>query len=236
MAKPKRIISFDQVRERRGILIHGDSGAGKSALLASAPRVLVLACDNTLDTAKLLGIQGEAWPVDKWDDCRQCYLYLHQGGHNEYEWFNIDNISVAQRLHMDETLAIEKERNDKRDADIPLRNDYLKNQRAFLRFIQACNALPLKVMFSSWSMWAGDEGQSQRIPALHGGKGEFSNAISAEMRAVGYMAVNDETGKRGIAWRPTARWFARDGFRAFGEGVVDPTIPKLETLIAKKGS
>jgi hypothetical protein len=235
--KPKQIISIQEVRERRAILVHGDSGAGKSLLLTSAPRGLVLAVDNTLDTAKLAGRECEVWPVNAWEDCRECYLYLLRGGHNDYEWFGVDNVTVGQRLNMDELLKIEYDRsNGKRDPDIPTRNDYLKNQKNFLRFIQAVNALPMKVMFSAWSMWSGEEaGLGQRIPALHGGKGEFSNAICAEMRAVGYMAANEETGKRGIAWKPTARWYARDGFNAFGEGVAEPTIPKLEAMIAKKG-
>jgi len=235
MAKPKQIISLEDVKPRRGILVHGNSGAGKSAFLSSGERSLVLSLDNTLDTALLMGRSCDVWPVKAWQDARECYLYLVKGGHNDYDILGVDNISVGQRLHMDEVLEEEKKKNDKRDADIPMRNDYLKNQRAFLRFVQSVNALDMRVYWSSWSMVSGREGDAQLIPALHGGKGDMSNSVSAEMRAVGYMTVNNETGGRGILWKPTAGWFARDGFHAFGEAVTDPTIPKLEQLITKKG-
>jgi phage nucleotide-binding protein len=215
--------------------VFGDNGCGKTVLLGTAPKALFLACDNSTDTAKGFGSKAEVWPVRRqqgWEDIRECTMWCYKEGHKEYDWLLVDNVTVAQQLYMGYLLRKAHEANKSRDPDIPIRNDYLKSQMAFLRWIQFVNALPMNVMFSAWQMWLGEEGESKRVPALHGQKNSYWNSVCGEMRFVHYLGVNKE-GEHGLVTRQQPSIFAKPGYDQFPKTIVNPTVPKLMDYISK---
>lgn len=95
------------LRRGKGIsmLVYGVPGAGKTRLLGSAERTLVIRppVDHT-DSIETPGNVKEL-VVSDWSGMLEAFQYLQQGGHEEFDWVWFDSISLFQDLGLDDIMA-----------------------------------------------------------------------------------------------------------------------------------
>lgn len=90
------------------ILVYGRNKKGKTHFGNTAPNVLVLDPDDQPKALRPL------WPINKWEDVNEAYLFLRSGKH-DYKWISIDGItkiySLALRwvMHQAEERSLDKQ-------------------------------------------------------------------------------------------------------------------------------
>jgi hypothetical protein len=68
------------------LLVYGRNKKGKTHFGNTAPDVLTIDPDDNPIAVKPL------WPMDKWEDINDAYLYLRSGDH-PYKWINMDGVT-----------------------------------------------------------------------------------------------------------------------------------------------
>lgn len=80
-----RVPETDQARMPR-LLVYGRNKKGKTHLANTAPDVLVLDPDDQPQALR------PTWPISRWEDINEAYLYLKSGDH-PYKWVSIDGVT-----------------------------------------------------------------------------------------------------------------------------------------------
>ncbi len=73
---PTPIMASEKTTFRLGV--YGDGGVGKTTLLLSFPQVLVIDTDGGLEGDAVVGINGDEWSPDKWQDLNALYTYVKE--------------------------------------------------------------------------------------------------------------------------------------------------------------
>lgn len=113
-------------REPR-ILVYGRNKKGKTRLCATAPDVLIL--DPEDGTKYETKINPETWPIDKWEDINDAYLFLKGGGVSpktgkKYQWVAIDAGTRIAKIALRWVMAQAEERDLDRKPNQVGKQDY----------------------------------------------------------------------------------------------------------------
>lgn len=197
----------------RCILIHGDTGAGKTVLaIEKATRpMLVLDCDTGLDS--VIGTSGsdkiDIWgPAEgeselTWEDMDEFRNYLLAGDwHQPYKVIVVDNVTAGQKpvivSCIEEAMdRLDEDKRASRDPDIPSQQDWGKIYRRMDRWIRDVKSVKRRgvhVIFTAGTReWMDEaEGYTKLMPNL---EGQERNQIATHMDAVGWLEA-DEDGRR----------------------------------------
>jgi len=211
--KHTKSLSEHQVSAGRVVLIHGDTGAGKTVLaIHKAPRpILVLDCDTGLDSVygTVDSDNIDVWgPADdgtelSWEDMDEFRNYLIAGEWDkDYKVVVVDNVTAGQKPVI--TSCIEEsmnrmdlEKRKQRDSDVPSQQDWGKIYRRLDRWVRDVKSIKRKgvhVIFTSGTReWLDEEaGYTKMMPDL---EGRERNQIATHMDAVGWLE-SDEDGRR----------------------------------------
>lgn len=214
-AKASRLTTLadHQVTAGRCVLIHGDTGSGKTVLsIHKAPRpLLVLDCDTGLDS--IYGTTGsdeiDIWgPAEgetelTWEDMDEFRNYLLAGDWDrDYEVILVDNVTAGQKpvisSCVDESITrLDEDKRKQRDPDVPTQQDWGKIYRRMDRWIRDVKSVKRRgvhVVFTAGTREWMDEaaGYTKMMPNL---EGQERNQISTHMDAVGWLE-SDEDGRR----------------------------------------
>jgi hypothetical protein len=93
--------------------LYGDGGVGKTTLALSFPQCLVVDTDGGLEGDAVVGIAGDEWSPDKWQDLNALYTYIKEkvvkarGKSGGYKTIVIDSIDTLCNFlrHEAENLA-----------------------------------------------------------------------------------------------------------------------------------
>jgi len=208
-----------EVGKGRAVLVHGETGVGKTVLaIHKAPRpILVLDADNGLDsvigTARSDDI--DIWsPADEdWNypEIRAFGDYVKLGNWRKpYKTIVPDNMTVVQKPIIASVIADRIARIDdeaKRaliDPDVPSQQDWGSIYRKLDRWVQDVRNATRRgvhVIFTagSHSWFDASEGYEKIMPDV---EGRERKQISTHMDAVGYMDI-DEDGNRVLDLAPS---------------------------------
>jgi AAA domain-containing protein len=217
---PPEIVELEAISPHPNLLVFAKSGAGKTVWACSDDSVLVLNCEpeGTL-SAKQLGSKAKEWTCRTYKDFVAAVEWLKGLVDRDepipFKVISIDSITALQKLLMRDILDGVISVKPHRDADIPDRPEYLKNQLVIQRIVKEVNDLPVMVVWTSLVRKETDpEGNDFLFPAVQGKGYEIAQSILAMMTSFGYLYVkvrrNKDSGKPIID--PTTKAPIRDRY------------------------
>jgi AAA domain len=237
------IIPVSDYDESINMLVYGHSGVGKTVFAGSGSDTLLIGVESGLISAKRQGSTAKAWPVKSWDDVERAYEYLRDTPNHGFRWVGIDSITDMQekllRWILDKAVA---ESRQTRDMDIPAIQDHQKWQNMLKRFVNYFNDLPVNVLWTALEMKReSEEGEDIVLPLLLGKDYEISQIICGKMHVIGHMSDRvikkgeTEDIQRRIQFSHVPPYFAKDRYNCLPRYMLNPTLPKVESLIVNSG-
>jgi hypothetical protein len=229
------------------LLIHGDPGQGKTFLCGTAaddPRTHpVLFVDTEGGTLTIREKDVQVVRVTSYRDIVRLVTYLRKGNH-KYKSIVIDSLTEMQKLIMADILR-ENQISGSRshDPDMPEQRDWGKNAERVRKVVRAFRDLPkVHVIFTCLSQEVKDE-QTGHVTIKPSLPGKLRDEVPGFIDVVGWLhtaKVTEQAGDkktqrlvRQIMFQPEGRIIAKDRSAALGTIMVDPTIPKILSLILK---
>jgi phage nucleotide-binding protein len=236
MAKPPAIQKLGATQKYINMMIVAAPGFGKTVFAGSAGRALFLTTDpeGTI-SAKAQGSSADEWEIKHWDDLNAAYIWLKQGGCDEYDWILIDNATQAQSLGLQATMEIARKAKPGLDEFIPTQQDYQRSQIMFDRMVKQFNDLPVNVLWTAHQTTEEDaEGVSYFSAAIHGQKGALAQTILGYMNIVGFGQVVEKDNKevRRVWFTHYGSYRGKDRYNCLGKYKDNLTIPQLESLVS----
>jgi hypothetical protein len=240
VARPKAIVPVSMERNFARFCLYGQPSSGKSVLVGTSPKCLILANDSEEPlSAARFGSTADMWVIETYDDLDKAYEYVRHEGVNDYDWVWIDNATLFQEQGMDDIMAdlFVQKPNSTQSRWVPDRPQYLLNQNKLGRMIRQFKALPIHFGITAHEMvveWA--DGSDNLMPMLHGQAGQYSQKICGYMNIIGYQTGRTLKGGKfetKVRFQRTSRIYAKDRYSALGVVRVNPTMPELMEDIVK---
>lgn len=250
-------LSDRQATTGRAILIHGETGVGKTVLsILKAPRpVLVLDCDNGIDS--VIGAPGDidVWGPSEgynltWADMDEFREYVVAGEWDkDYATIVCDNITAGQKPVIRSILLERGERMSADDEPLDLESvsqqDWGRVYRRldqWIRDVRDAKRRGTHVVFTAGShSWMDEAAGYEKItPDL---EGRERKQISTHMDAVGYLEFDEDDDSRVLSLAPSGAIITKVRVPVSLHGKVPEELrnPDFERLIeavgviAKKG-
>lgn len=237
------ITGLDDFTESTNLLVYADPGAGKT-VLGGTSNGLIIALEPGTISAKRHGSKAKLAQIDTWPDFVEILNRLRNGSLKP-PWVVIDTLTRLQELCL---LGILSERTgkvaEKMPDEVPALQDYMIWQSRFKATVNELNGLASNTLFLCHTMNDEDEeGNKVVLPAITGRNGTpdqttMSRWVAATVHMYGYLAVKStEEGEeqRRLICRRYGPYFGKDRYGVIPpKGLVNPTIPKIDALIAGK--
>lgn len=238
------LFELDGAAEFKNLLIHGDSGAGKTVLAGTVPgRSMFLAGEPGYISASRLGAKGLARLVPDTATADAAIRWLEDGNFAKFDWVVVDGISTMQKKFLLGYAAEAFDANPAKRAhrNLPDKPDYFNSQNFMMSWVARLVDLPCNVLITAHSMRPdGEDGETLVYPGIQGKGTEVSNYVSGLMHTVGYMSirVNDEGQEvRRVLWQHTydkrtdTRYFAKDQFNRLPRYTDNLTMPQIINIL-----
>jgi len=222
------------------MIVYGYPGVGKTPFWGTGgKRVLIMDSDKGLESAEAAGSDATAMPVVDYDSLQEAYDFVKHEAipAGEFDWVVWDSITLFQdRALIDDVLKDAAAANPRQDPHVASQREYLVNQNRMMEFVRMFVDLPINFGVSAHVLPDEDpEGEIIYMPDVRGKN--MPSKLTGYMNVVCYMATKEGEKPRFITEKRD-HYFARDRFGALkttsGKGVViDPTVPKIEALVAK---
>ena len=237
MARPKAIIPVAQQGYIKWML-YGEPGVGKSKLIGSGKRTLILA-NNPDETVSMRDSDAVMWVTNDMMEATEAYEYLRHEGHKEFDWVWLDNGTLFQEQNMDRIMADLVAAKPHRDQFVPDMAQYLQNQNQMGLLIRNMVALPMNVGMTGHVMYYQDDEAEETImmPLFQGGQGAFSQKVCGYMNLVTYMGTRrrKEGTDRYLVTEKAQKIYAKDRFGVLPRRIMNPTVPEIQALIEGGG-
>lgn len=177
------------------ILIHADSGAGKTVFAGSDDRVLFLAPEDSGTLSALrMGSAAQKIRVRHWNDIREAVEYLEDNPDvlAKYDVLAVDSLTEMQKMCMAAILEANRpERLSKgQDPDAPQIQDYGKLHVLFENLVRRINELDVNVLYTALSRKVEDADHNEfLVPEITGKDYGVAMKIVALMTSYGHLRV-----------------------------------------------
>lgn len=245
MAKPSAIRSMADLRAGINILLYGDNGVGKTPLLGSSPRCLILNADppDSIMSAKAYGSTADVWNFADWSDAEEAFEYLRHERDHGYEWVWLDSITGMQFVGLDGIMEDLVAAKPHRDRYVPDMQQYLQNMNRLSTWVRDMSALPINFGMTShpfrWIEGESEEDEAEMVWPFIQGK-NMPAKICGWMNVIGYVKlgqaqVKGQTGTHQLLYtKELPGYYARDRFSVLPSPMVNPTIPRIQSIIEDK--
>lgn len=240
MAKPDAIHSMADLKAGINILLYGDNGVGKTPLIGSSPRCLILNADppESVLSAKIAGSNADVWNFRDWSDAEEAHEYLRHEKNHGYEWVWLDSIIGMEFGGLDGIMADLVAAKPHRDRFVPDKHEYLQNFNRLTSWVRDMSSLPINFgMVSHPFRWQSDPDAEEMVWPWVQGKG-MPAKICGFMNVIGYVRIGKVKGKdepqQLLHTSKLPRYYARDRFSALPPTMVNPTIPRIQSTIESK--
>lgn len=242
MAKPTAITSMANLKAGINILLYGDNGCGKTPLIGSSPKCLILNSDppEAVLSAKVAGSTADVWNISDWSDAEEAYEYLRHERDHGYQWVWLDSITGLQFVGLDGIMEDLVAAKPHRDRYVPDKHEYLQNMNRLSTWTRDMSALPINFGMTSHPFRFLQEGAEEEVvwPWVQGK--DMPAKICGWMNIIGYVRIGRAKvgGVEGVhqllhtSGRPG--YYARDRFSALPPAMVNPTVPKIQSIIESK--
>lgn len=245
---PPEIMDLDDYTESINILIHADTGAGKTVIAAQLPKLLILSVEEgTISAKRWLKKNApnrrdvKVWKIKHWDDLVKAYEWIRdslEDGTCPFEWVLIDTITAVQVKDIRAIMEAVVANNPNRDQDIPSQGDHFKWQLTMKRMVGDFNELPINVVWTAQSMKREtDEGDDIVLPLIEGKDYQISAWVCAQMHVVAYLRKvkkgkgDDAKIIRRLYTNDHPTYWVKDRYQVLGKYIDAPDINKIVGLI-----
>lgn len=237
--KPKAIRPAGHDPLRRGInmFLYANPGAGKTPLIASGDKTLII--DSDLGSASAAGTGADVWEdATTWEVLDEVYEFLRHTDHG-YQWVWWDGVSLGQdRLLEDVMVELIKpvsqggKGKSHRKTYLIDRGEYQENFMRIKQFVRHMQAQPFNFGITGFPAPSLDESSEveKLWPWIQGRN--MPQTVCSSFDIIAYGVREDEKFKMYV--KETDEYYARDRFGALGAGLVNPTIPQIERRIKEK--
>lgn len=236
---------FSMTTQGINFCLYADNGTGKTSLITTEPRSLILQADpGGTTTAASMGRPGKYKVISGWDDLEATEDYFRNGpGCQKYGWVWLDSVSLFQDIGL-ENIMVDlikptsqggKGRSH-REVWHPDKGEYGENMNRLKLFVRHMCGMPVNFGFTAFPFRTEDEqtGEIQYLPWVQG-RG-MPNALCGMVDVIGYMRIvaKDQKEHQAVYFKKKDMYYAKDRFGALPPMMLDPTIPKIEGLIKKR--
>ena len=248
--KIKRASEFDP---NQNMLLYGPPDSFKTRTAASAPKVLIIDCDEKGTDSVRRDLDPYTFRIEFWSEINEAYWYAQSGDH-DYESFALDGLTGLQTLAMNFVLGDEAARDASRDPDMPSRQIWQKVGQLMKTQITNWRNLEYNTIFTALARTRDvGEGGEEDDPVWHTGpmvSPSIAGHLEAAVGTIGYMMnreviVKSKTKDGKIRRRkevrrrmlvgPQARYTTKDRNGLFGEFVEAPDLAEMLELIKNGG-
>lgn len=127
------------------VLIYARNKKGKTTLGSSAPKTLVLDPEGG---AEALDPNTEIYPIDRWEDLNEAFLFLRSGQHS-YDWVNVDGLTRINNMALRYIMGQQEERDLDRIPGQVQQRDYGKSGELMKGMLFNFHTLPLGVVYTA---------------------------------------------------------------------------------------
>lgn len=218
--------------------LHGYSSAGKTRLISTLPRTLIIRppIEHT-ESVKEPAAGVKEWVVHDWNEMLDDVLdYLrHEGKKWQFVW--LDSASGWQDVGLDDVWDDTVAKFPHRKKTPVDRGEYNANMVRLARFCRAAVGCDqFNFGFTAWPEELEDEAGNTRLMPWIQGK-NMSNRFVGYMKLVCYLervpkAKGSDEFVRVLRWNESTKYFTKDQIGLPNGGkLVNPTMPKLMELI-----
>lgn len=246
MAKPSSIQPIGE-QAKVAMLVYGHPGAGKTVMLSTAPRTLIIrpSVDHTVSVPAKNRPNCEEAVVSTWSEMWEIRDYcLYGEPEKDFDWVWLDSISSFQEVGLQDIFEIVVAAKPHRAGGPIDRGEYGENMRRLADFVRLIvGRSQVHFGITAWPFpTESPEGDDLWMPWIQGKA--MPERISGYMNVVGYLTVHQEKNKRrekvGDPYRTMFtdlhdRYYAKDQFEAFGGEIREPTMPKIMAAIEATG-
>jgi hypothetical protein len=229
------IRSVDQQKKGINLLIYGDNGVGKTPLIATSPKCLILSADPN-GTASAYGSGCDVVDITDWDVMEDVHEDARNGAIGKrYEWIWLDSVSGFQDVGLEHIMRELVAIKEHRKIHLPDKGEFGANMNRIKLWTRWMADLPINFGMTAYPVQTEDEeGNAVFMPYIQG-KG-MPQTISGYMSVIGFMEVVDVKGepKKVLNFQKRDLYYARDRYGALPARMGDPTIPKIQKMIDTK--
>jgi hypothetical protein len=184
----KRIKSPSEFPPNQNVLVYARPKTGKTRFCATAPRCLIIDCDEEGTDSIRDDEETKVIRVKTWSEVNDIYWYLQSGDHN-FQSVAIDGITGLQTLCMNFVLGEDYARDTSRDPDQPSQRIYQKISKLMKDQITNYRNLPMNTIFTALPR-SRESGEGEEEVIVTTGP-NVSPAIASHVEAavgiIGYM-------------------------------------------------
>lgn len=232
MANKPPIMPVSQMTSGINMLIYADNGVGKTPLIGTGDRTLILDADKGSSSAASFGnSQAHKWLVNSWDDLEQAFEYLRHENH-PYKWVWLDSVSTAQEIGLEDIMEGVVATRTHRKVYHPDKGEYGENMNRLKLWTRHMAALPINFGITAHPILGQTtEGDDVYMPFVQGKN--MIHVVCSYMDVIGYLTIVESAGKRAqvLYTQRHNGFYGRDRFKALGGRMINPTIPKIEAAI-----
>lgn len=244
MAESK-IVEVGESFEHLRMLVYGMNGRGKTRLGATAPKPLIIDC-NEKGTLSIRHFQDvKVFKVETWTDIDLAFWWLHKGNHDR-ETVVIDTVTSLQMLCMKFVLGDESSRDPTKDPDMPGKREWGKVGELMKTVILNFRNLPMHTIFLAQERRGfadEDEDAPEVFPAV---SPSIRETLTSAVDVIGRMYVREVVAKKGgkkvampsyrLFVGPSERFVTKDrsqdeGFPGLPKSVRDPSVTRILEII-----
>lgn len=242
MVKPEAIHSVNTDNPFWNLMVYADPGIGKTFLAGTSARadhdVLILRSpmDHT-DTIKIHHPTHiiDEWVMRDWGDMDDAHEYLRHEKHG-YRWVWPDCMSLIQEMGLDGIMEDLVAAKPHRNRYVPDKGEYGENMSRLSGWVRNMSGLDFNLGMTAHVMryTSPKTGEEMLMPYIQGK--QMPEKLCSYANVVGHLEVvhSEKHGKvRVLHTQPHDEFYAKDGFGAFPDRIVRPTIPKMEEAVTK---
>lgn len=244
MAKPKQIQPVSAGSAYWTLMVYSDPGVGKTYLAATSARedhdtLIVRPPTDHTDTIDIhFDTVVDEWVVEDWHDMDEVHEYLRHEDHG-YRWVWADSLSLLQEIGLDGIMQDLVAAKPHRNEYVPDRGEYGENMSRISKWIRNVSALEFNFGMTAHVMryTSPKTGDEHLMPWIQGKM--MPEKICGYANVVGHLDLveSEKHGEVRVLYvKPHGEYYAKDGFGAFGERIIRPSVSKMEEEVKKAKS
>lgn len=232
LAKP-----VEEVSTKINMLLHADSGVGKTVFAGSGvdhgKHDLIIDLEGGTLSAARSNSKTNAIRVTDYDQLEQIVTAVEDEP-DRFGWVIVDSITEMQDLIWKKILEDAVGRNPSRSKYKRELQEYGEAQARLKDIVTRLNQAGANTLWLARSDSELDEdGNTLKVPAIHGQQGGISAWVCAQMDVVAYMKVArvDNKEVRATFFNRKPEFYAKDRLRVFSKPQTNLTLAKLTESI-----
>jgi len=228
------------------LLAYGKNGTGKTHMGATAPKPLIVDCNErgTLAARAIKDVQ--VFQVETWTDVDLAFWFLHSGKHDRQSVV-IDSATLLQQLCMKFVLSDEASRDPTKDPQMPSKREWGKVGELMRTVIMNFRNLPMHVIFTAQERMGFSE-EDEEAPEIYPEVSPSARStLTAQVNVIGRTVVKEVVEKRGkkkirtpdfrLVLGPSERFVTKVNIQNHGlPGIIrDPNITRIIKRIRDGG-